>query len=78
MFILERLISSSCRSLAAMIGFARSKCGRGRGGHAGSPDDWARMPFRRLRFPRLPFRPVAPRFLPRSFPATSTCMETFP
>jgi hypothetical protein len=41
MFILERLTSSSCRSLAAMIGFARSAGGaRRRGGQSGTPDDW--------------------------------------
>jgi hypothetical protein len=41
MFILERLTSSSCRSLAAMIGFARSAGGaRRRGGQSGISDDW--------------------------------------
>jgi hypothetical protein len=41
MFILERLTSSSCRSLAAMIGFARSAGGaRRRGGQSGIADDW--------------------------------------
>jgi hypothetical protein len=39
MFFLARLISTSCRSLAAMIGFAR-KGGGGRLGRSGSPDDW--------------------------------------
>jgi hypothetical protein len=39
MFILPRLISTSCRSLAAMIGCALGGRGRGRGGQAGSPDD---------------------------------------
>jgi hypothetical protein len=41
MFILERLISASCRSLAAMIGCAISSGRRGRGGQSGSPDDAA-------------------------------------
>jgi hypothetical protein len=38
-FILPRLTSTSCRSLAAMIGCALSGRGRGCGGQAGSPDD---------------------------------------
>jgi hypothetical protein len=38
MFLLQRLVSASCRSLAAMIGCAlRGR--RGRGGQSGSPDD---------------------------------------
>ena len=41
MFLLERLISASCRSLAAMIGCALTRGQRGRGGQAGSPDDAA-------------------------------------
>jgi hypothetical protein len=40
MFILQRLISASCRSLAAMIGCALSRGRRGRG-QSGSPDDAA-------------------------------------
>jgi len=32
MFLLERLISASCRSLAAMIGCALTRGRRGRGG----------------------------------------------
>jgi len=39
MFLLERLVSASCRSLAAMIGCAISGGRRGRGGQSGSPDD---------------------------------------
>jgi len=42
MFILQRLISASCRSLAAMIGCSISGGRRGRGGQSGSPDDAAR------------------------------------
>jgi hypothetical protein len=38
MFFLARLISTSCRSLAVMIGFARAG-GGGRRGRSGSPDD---------------------------------------
>jgi hypothetical protein len=38
-FILNRLISRSSRSLAVMIGFARSANGGGREGLRGSPDD---------------------------------------
>jgi hypothetical protein len=41
MFLLERLISASCRSLAAMIGCALTRGRRGRGGQSGSPDDAA-------------------------------------
>jgi len=37
MFLLERLTSASCRSLAAMIGFSRAGTGRGRGGRSGNP-----------------------------------------
>jgi hypothetical protein len=39
MFILQRLTSASCRSLAAMIGCAITAGRRGRGGQSGSPDD---------------------------------------
>jgi hypothetical protein len=42
MFILQRLVSASCRSLASMIGCAVSSGRRGRGGQSGSPDDAAR------------------------------------
>jgi hypothetical protein len=38
-FIQDRLISRSSRSLAVMIGFARSAKGGGREGLRGSPDD---------------------------------------
>jgi hypothetical protein len=38
-FILDRLISRSSRSLAVMIGFARSAKGGGRESLRGSPDD---------------------------------------
>jgi len=38
-FILDRLISRSSRSLAVMIGFARSAKGGGWEGLGGSPDD---------------------------------------
>jgi hypothetical protein len=40
MFILERLVSRSSRSLAVMIGFARSAKGAGQEGLRGSPDDY--------------------------------------
>jgi hypothetical protein len=43
MFLLDRLISASCRSLAAMIGFATSAAGRGRGACSGNPPSC--MPF---------------------------------
>jgi hypothetical protein len=39
MFLLLRLTSASCRSLAAMIGCALGGHRRGRGGQSGSPDD---------------------------------------
>jgi DNA-binding transcriptional LysR family regulator len=39
MFILDRIVSRSSRSLAAMIGFSRAAFGHARGGHSGSPDD---------------------------------------
>jgi hypothetical protein len=39
MLILERLISRSSRSLAAMIGFGRAGASRGRGRRAGGTDD---------------------------------------
>jgi hypothetical protein len=39
MFILQRLVSASCRSLAAMIGCSVTGGRRGRGGQSGSPDD---------------------------------------
>jgi len=54
MFLLARLISTSCRSLAVMIGFARAGHA-GRGGRSGSPDD--RFVTARLlpaRFPLVP------------------------
>jgi hypothetical protein len=38
-FFLDRLISRSSRSLAVMIGFARSAKGGGRESLRGSPDD---------------------------------------
>jgi hypothetical protein len=38
MFLLRRLTARSSRSIAVMIGFARSG-GGGRGGRMGSPDD---------------------------------------
>ena len=37
MFILDRLVSRSSRSLAVMIGFAQSGSGRGRGEARGRP-----------------------------------------
>jgi hypothetical protein len=43
MFILPRLISTSCRSLAAMIGCALGGQRRGRAGQSGSPDDALRI-----------------------------------
>jgi len=39
MFLLARLVSASCRSLSAMIGFATSGAGRGRGARSGNPPD---------------------------------------
>jgi len=39
MFILDRIVSRSSRSLAAMIGFSRATFRRAWGGHTGSPDD---------------------------------------
>jgi hypothetical protein len=39
MLILDRLISRSSRSLAAMIGAGRAGASRGDGGRSGSPDD---------------------------------------
>jgi hypothetical protein len=38
-FVLDRLTSRSSRSLAVMIGFARSAKGDGREGLGGSPED---------------------------------------
>jgi hypothetical protein len=37
MFILDRLVSRSSRSLAVMIGYAQSGSGRGRGDARGRP-----------------------------------------
>jgi hypothetical protein len=39
MYILDRIISRSSRSLAAMIGFSWVANGNARGGRSGSPDD---------------------------------------
>jgi hypothetical protein len=44
MFILERLVSRSSRSLAVMIGFARNAKAGGREGLRGSPDDFPFLP----------------------------------
>jgi hypothetical protein len=44
MFLLQRLVSASCRSLAAMIGCAATGGRRGRGGQSGSPDDAQPIP----------------------------------
>jgi hypothetical protein len=61
MLILARLISASCRSLAAMLGLGGSRSGR-RAASSGSPDDFAAtrafrlvplssaVPLNRLRF----------------------------
>jgi hypothetical protein len=44
MFILDRLVSRSARSLAVMIGFAQSGSGRGRGEARGRPATALRVP----------------------------------
>lgn len=59
MLILLRLIARSSRSLAVMTGYARTGGGRGRGGHAGSPDDDAQI----ATIPSPAFSPLHP--LPR-------------
>jgi hypothetical protein len=46
MLILARLTSSSCRSLASMLGLGGARSGR-RAARAGSPDDVAALPFAR-------------------------------
>jgi len=43
MYILDRLISRSSRSLAAMIGFSWVANGNAHGGRSGTPDDDARV-----------------------------------
>ncbi|MGH8725921.1 MAG: PhnD/SsuA/transferrin family substrate-binding protein, partial [Burkholderiales bacterium] len=60
MFLLERLISRSSRSLAALIAFATGRGLAGRGGRRAGPDD-RMLRFRRLLAPRRPL-PLPPRF----------------
>jgi hypothetical protein len=54
MFILDRLVSRSSRSLAVMIGYAQSGSGRGRGEARGRPATALRvhiLPPRLIPFP---------------------------
>jgi hypothetical protein len=43
MYILDRIISRSSRSLAAMIGFSWVANGNAHGGRSGTPDDVPRL-----------------------------------
>ena len=54
MFILDRIVSRSSRSLAMMIGFSWAASGHARGGRSGSPDDDAAT----LLVRSIPFLPL--------------------
>jgi hypothetical protein len=71
MYILDRLISRSSRSLAAMIGFSWVANGNAHGGRSGTPDDDARVRAHRtspspLRFLPPPELATAPRIARRA------------
>jgi hypothetical protein len=74
MYILDRIISRSSRSLAAMIGFSWVANGNAHGGRSGIPDDDAavargsHVPFSPLRFFSSPIQnsQLAPRIARRA------------